>query len=161
MHANVLKSVCNIVLGTTLLVTAASSFAAEKNALLPAGWTVLPKEKSSQDGLVAIEGFFTSPKVKTKAILIENKIEGKYGLAVTMPTNQTAKIIQTFKDISPNPPSLSVIKAGKYHPTCHPEVTKCDAFVVKNQAIGFAFDESSAQIIYFDKNKFHAVFVAD
>jgi hypothetical protein len=161
MHAKVLKLFCNIVLGINLLASASSSFAAEKNALLPAGWTALPKEKSSKDGLVAIEGFFTSPKVKTKAILVENKTEGKYGLAVTMPTNQTAKIIQTFKDISPNPPSLSVVKAGKYHPTCHPEVTKCDAFMVKNQAIGLAFDESSAQIIYFDKNKFHAVFVTD
>lgn len=161
MHANVFKFVCNIVLGISLLSTTLSSFAAESNALLPAGWTVLPKEKSSQDGLVAIEGFFTSPKVKTQAILVENKTEGKYGLAVTMPINQTAKIIQTFTDISPNPPSLSLIKAGKYRPTCPPEAKNCHAFVLKHQAIGLAFDESSAQIIYFDKNKFHAVFVAD
>ncbi len=161
MHAYVPKFVGGIALCLGLVASASNSFAAEKNALLPIGWTVLPKEKSSHDGLVAIEGFFTSPKVKTQAILVENKTEGKYGLAVTMPINQTAKIIQTFKDISPNPPSLSLIKAGKYRPTCLPEAKNCHAFILKHQAIGLAFDESSAQIIYFDKNKFHAVFVAD
>lgn len=94
----------------------------DKTALLPADWTILAKEKSTKDGVVEIEGYFSSRTVKTKAMLVENKIDGKYGLAVTMQPHQPAVIVKTFKHIVANPPSLSVVKSGKYQPSCPPKV---------------------------------------
>jgi hypothetical protein len=161
MNQYILKFVCSIVLGFSFLGVASASMAAAKNVHLPAGWVMMPKEKSTKDGVVVIEGYFSSRTVKTKAMLVENRTEGTYGLAVTMRPNQTAIIIQTFKDIVANPPSLNVVKSGKYSPFCPPERKNCDAFFVKNQAIGLTFDEASGQIIYFDKNKFNIVFVTD
>ena len=158
-----LKYVYSIVISLSFFSFTSVSLAnkVDKTALLPAGWTILAKEKSTKDGVVAIEGYFSSRTVKTKAMLVENKIDGKYGLAVTMRPHQPAIIVKTFKDIVANPPSLNVVKSGKYYPSCPPEVKKCDAFFVKNQAIGLFFDETSGQVIYFDNNKFNTAYVTD
>ncbi|WP_395008615.1 hypothetical protein [Undibacterium sp.] len=158
-----LKYVYSIVISLSFLSFTSFCLAntVEKAELLPANWTILAKEKSTKDGVVAIEGYFSNRTVKTKAMLVENKIDGSYGLAVTMRPHQLAIIIKTFKDIVANPPSLSVVKSGKYHPSCTPEVKNCDAFFVKNQAIGLFFDESSGQVIYFDNNKFNTAYVTD
>jgi hypothetical protein len=161
MNRYIMKFIYNIVIVLGLLGFTSVSIAAEKNVLLPTGWIVLSKEKSTKDGVVTIEGFFSSRTMKTNAILIENKTESTYGVAATMRPNQMAIIVETFKDIAANPPSLSVIKSGKYRPFCPPEVKKCVPFIVKNQAIGLSFGEASAQIIYFNKNKFIVAHVSD
>jgi hypothetical protein len=163
MNPCVLKFVCSIVIysGFLAFTSANLAIAADENALLPAGWTLLPIEKSTKAGDVVIEGYFSSRTVKTKAMLVENKAEDRYGLAATMRPNKKAIIIDTFKVAVANPPSLNVVKSGKYYPFCPPESKNCDAFFVKKQAIGLYFDEASGQIIYFDKNKFNVVHVAD
>jgi hypothetical protein len=161
MNNSILKSIYCIAISLIFLGFTWPSSASEKNTYLPAGWSILPKEKSTKDGNVEIEGFFSGSTIKAKAILVENKATNTFGLAVVTRPNQIAMIVKTFKDIVANPPSLSVIKPGKYHPTCLPEVKKCSAITVKNQAIGLTFEEASGQIIYFDKNKFKVVHVTD
>lgn len=163
MNQRFLVSIFSIIFSVSFVGGSSTCMANAKvdNAPLPAGWTFLPKEKSTKDGILAIDGFFTGSTVKTKAILVENKVDGTYGLAIAMRPNRTAIIVETFKDIAVNPPSLSLIKSGKYHPFCTPNEKQCDAFVVKDQAIGLSFGEASAQIIYFAKSKFKVVHVTD
>lgn len=115
--------------------------------------------------LPVLRGNFLRPGSGDVAMLMHSEQPGmadRYILMVlpNAASGQPPRVVKNFSVKGPNPPELSLVKAGTYTPVCH-DGGRCAPVKIANEAISLCFGEASCEIVYFNGSEFRELVVTD